>query len=99
MDESLPAFAHRVTVLGSTRKSAATSAGVSSVSASGERVVMFSVLLARAVGPPTQPGRMPGSVHIVPCPVALRNHFVQMIPHPDDASPLGRTERYQRLTH
>src|SRR3712207_4457650 len=32
MDESFPALAHRVTVLGSTRKSAATSAGVRSAS-------------------------------------------------------------------
>src|SRR2546425_13101763 len=32
IEESFPAFAHRVTVLGSTRNRAATSAGVSSVS-------------------------------------------------------------------
>src|SRR5207237_878041 len=32
IEESFPAFAHRVTVFGSTRKRAATSAGVSSVS-------------------------------------------------------------------
>src|SRR5690606_27576385 len=37
MDVNLPAFAHRVTVLGSTRNMVATSAGVSSGSASGVR--------------------------------------------------------------
>src|SRR5215472_6641213 len=40
MDVSLPAFAHRVTVLGSTRNIVATSAGVSSGSASGVRADM-----------------------------------------------------------
>src|SRR4051794_32851270 len=37
MDVNLPAFAHRVTVLGSTRNMVATSAGVSNGSASGVR--------------------------------------------------------------
>src|SRR4051794_13121526 len=37
MDVNLPAFAHPVTVLGSTRNMVATSAGVSSGSASGVR--------------------------------------------------------------
>src|SRR5215469_4527725 len=37
MDVSFPAFAHRVTVLGSTRNIVATSAGVSNGSASGVR--------------------------------------------------------------
>lgn len=41
MDVSLPAFAHRVTVLGSTRNMVATSAGVSSGSASGVRADMY----------------------------------------------------------
>jgi hypothetical protein len=40
MDVSLPAFAHRVTVLGSTRNIVATSAGVRSGSASGVRADM-----------------------------------------------------------
>src|SRR5215470_15949938 len=40
MDVSLPAFAHRVTVLGSTRNIVATSAGVSRGSASGVRADM-----------------------------------------------------------
>src|SRR6266571_18107 len=40
MEVSLPAFAHRVTVLGSTRNMVATSAGVSSGSASGVRADM-----------------------------------------------------------
>jgi len=41
MDVSFPAFAHRVTVLGSTRNIVATSAGVSSGSASGVRADMY----------------------------------------------------------
>src|SRR5581483_2526467 len=44
MDVSLPAFAHRVTVFGSTRNMVATSAGVSSGSASGVRAVMSGLL-------------------------------------------------------
>src|SRR5580698_11635707 len=45
MDVSLPAFVHRVTVLGSTRNIVATSAGVSSGSASGVRADMCWPLL------------------------------------------------------
>src|SRR6478735_2971991 len=45
---SLPALAHRVTVLGSTRKRAATSAGVNSASASTVRLVMGSSDLSPA---------------------------------------------------
>jgi len=41
MDVSFPAFAQRVTVLGSTRNIVATSAGVSSGSASGVRADML----------------------------------------------------------
>ncbi|SCE03348.1 hypothetical protein GA0115247_12095 [Streptomyces sp. PalvLS-984] len=44
MDVSLPAFAQRVTVFGSTRNIVATSAGVSSGSASGVRAVMSGLL-------------------------------------------------------
>jgi len=41
MDVSFPAFAQRVTVLGSTRNIVATSAGVSRGSASGVRADIF----------------------------------------------------------
>jgi hypothetical protein len=44
IDVSLPALAHRVTVFGSTRNIVATSAGVSSGSASGVRAVMSGFL-------------------------------------------------------
>jgi hypothetical protein len=43
----LPAFAQRVTVFGSTRNIVATSAGVSSDSASGVRVLATELLLVR----------------------------------------------------
>src|SRR5450631_4250467 len=45
MDVSLPALAHRVTVFGSTRNIVATSAGVSSGSASGVRAAILRPLL------------------------------------------------------
>src|SRR5258707_5762620 len=48
MDVSFPAFAHRVTVLGSTRNIVATSAGVSSGSASGVRA---DIMTASPPGP------------------------------------------------
>ena len=54
---SLPDFAQRVTVLGSTRNIVATSAGVSRASASGIRVLMARVLSWRArPRPPTLHG-------------------------------------------
>src|ERR1700722_1846958 len=49
MDVSFPAFAQRVTVLGSTLNMVATSAGVSRGSASGVRAVMSGLLHQRAV--------------------------------------------------
>src|SRR5215471_17884670 len=51
MDVSLPAFAHRVTVLGSTRNIVATSAGVSNGSASGVRADMWPLLLDQHCDP------------------------------------------------
>src|SRR6516164_6504628 len=51
MDVSLPAFAQRVTVLGSTRNIVATSAGVSSGSASGVRADMWPLLLDQYCDP------------------------------------------------
>src|SRR5262252_9014033 len=51
MDVSLPAFAHRVTVLGSTRNIVATSAGVSNGSASGVRADMWPLLLDQYCDP------------------------------------------------
>src|SRR5215469_9126040 len=51
MEVSFPAFAHRVTVLGSTRNIVATSAGVSSGSASGVRADMWPLLLDQYCDP------------------------------------------------
>jgi len=48
MDESFPAFAHLVTVLGSTRNIAATSAGVRSLSPSS--VAFFTNILQSVAG-------------------------------------------------
>src|SRR5262245_54107376 len=48
MEVSFPAFAHRVTVLGSTRNMVATSAGVSSGSASGVRADIRAASLSGA---------------------------------------------------
>ena len=65
IDESLPALAHRVTVFGSTRNKAATSAGVKSGSASGERVVMSS----------SSNGADAPTLDIVPCQFTRGEHF------------------------
>src|SRR5215831_12648104 len=69
IDVSFPAFAQRVTVLGSTRNMVATSAGVSSGSASGVRADMgtaspsWTVLRSCVVAPPAPPGACRG------CPI------------------------------
>ncbi len=86
IEVSLPAFAHRVTVLGSTRNIVATSAGVSSGSASGVRA---DICVASPPGPVVR-----SCVPVLPGAPAKRVGDVQIWPDKDniaitsgDASP------------